>query len=45
MKKLAKIVDEKLHTVNVALGDDISLAEPEVQLWISEYLKEQYDNR
>ena len=27
------------------LGDDISLAEPEVQLWIGEYLKEQYDNR
>lgn len=23
MKKLAKIVDEKLHTVNVALGDNI----------------------
>lgn len=24
MKKLAKIVDEKLHTVNVAIGDDMS---------------------
>ena len=37
----------KLDTseLKAILGDDISLAEPEVQLWISEYLKEQYDNR
>lgn len=26
------------------LGDEISLAEPEIQVWISEYLKEQYNN-
>ena len=27
------------------LGDGISLAEPEIQMWISEYLKEQYQNQ
>ena len=27
------------------LGEGISLAEPEVQVWIGEYLKEQYENR
>ena len=29
--------------IREALGGDISLAEPEVQAWIKEYLKEQYD--
>ena len=28
--------------LRAVLGEDISLAEPEVQAWISEYLKEQY---
>jgi hypothetical protein len=27
------------------LGEGISLAEPEVQVWIGEYLNEQYENR
>ena len=30
--------------IRAVLGEDISLAEPEVQQWISEYLKEQYQN-
>ncbi len=37
----------KLDTAELraVLGEDISLSEPEVQMWIREYLKEQYDNR
>ena len=31
--------------IKAILGDGISLAEPEIQMWIGEYLKEQYDNR
>ena len=31
--------------IKAVLGEDISLAEPEIQMWLSEYLKEQYDNR
>ena len=27
------------------LGEDISLAEPEIQMWMSEYLREQYENK
>ena len=27
------------------LGEGISLAEPEIQMWMSEYLKEQYENQ
>lgn len=29
--------------LRAVLGDDVSLAEPEVGMWISEYLKEQYE--
>ena len=41
------VTPERSVSLNTAelravLGDDISLAEPEVQTWISEYLKEQY---
>ena len=41
------VTSERSVSLNTAelravLGDDISLAEPEVQTWISEYLKEQY---
>lgn len=32
-------------TLKEVLGKGISLAEPEVQIWIGEYLKEQYENR
>ncbi len=31
--------------VQAVLGEDISLAEPEVQAWLSEYLKEQYSEQ
>lgn len=31
--------------LRAVLGDDISLAEPEIMMWIREYLKEQYGNR
>lgn len=31
--------------LKAVLGEEISLAEPEIQVWIGEYLKEQYDNR
>ena len=31
--------------LKAVLGEGISLAEPEIQVWIGEYLKEQYDNR
>lgn len=30
--------------LRAVLGEDISLAEPEIQAWISEYLREQYEN-
>ncbi len=30
--------------LRAVLGEDISLAEPEIQAWIAEYLKEQYGN-
>ena len=30
--------------IRAVLGDEVSLAEPEVQMWMSEYLKEQYEN-
>jgi hypothetical protein len=30
--------------LRAVLGDDVSLAEPEVGMWIAEYLKEQYQN-
>jgi anti-sigma regulatory factor (Ser/Thr protein kinase) len=37
----------RLHTTELkaVLGEDISLAEPEVQIWISEYLSEQYNEQ
>ena len=31
--------------LRAVLGEDISLAEPEIQAWMSEYLKEQYENQ
>ena len=31
--------------LRAVLGEDISLAEPEIQTWMSEYLKEQYENQ
>ena len=31
--------------LRAVLGEDISLAEPEIQMWMSEYLKEQYENQ
>jgi hypothetical protein len=31
--------------LRAVLGEDISLAEPEIQTWIAEYLNEQYTNR
>jgi anti-sigma regulatory factor (Ser/Thr protein kinase) len=31
--------------LRAVLGDDVSLAEPEIQMWMSEYLKEQYENQ
>ena len=31
--------------LKAVLGEDISLAEPEIQTWMSEYLKEQYENQ
>lgn len=31
--------------LKAVLGEDISLAEPEIQSWMSEYLKEQYENQ
>jgi len=37
----------RLHTTELkaVLGEDISLAEPEVQTWMSEYLSEQYNEQ
>ncbi len=32
----------KTQELKAVLGEDISLAEPEIQVWIQEYLKEQY---
>lgn len=34
----------KTRELREVLGNDISLAEPEIQLWIQEYLKEQYNS-
>ncbi len=31
--------------IKAVLGEDISLAEPEIQAWLSEYLKEQYSGQ
>ena len=31
--------------IKAILGEEISLAEQEIQMWMGEYLKEQYDNR
>ena len=31
--------------LRAVLGDEVSLAEPEIQTWMSEYLKEQYENQ
>ena len=36
-------VSLKTAELREVLGDGISLAEPEVQVWIGEYLKEQYN--
>ena len=35
----------KTAELKAILGEGISLAEPEIQVWIGEYLKEQYENR
>ena len=31
--------------IKAVLGDEISLAEPEIVVWMSDYLKEQYEER
>jgi anti-sigma regulatory factor (Ser/Thr protein kinase) len=38
-------VELNTSDVRAALGDQISLAEPEIQMWLGEYLKEQYENQ
>ena len=38
-------VSLKTSELRAVLGEGISLAEPEVQTWIGEYLKEQYEQR
>ena len=37
-----RLVSLKTKELRAVLGDDISLAEPEIQVWIKEYLTEQY---
>lgn len=38
----ARSISLKTRELREVLGNEISLAEPEIQLWIQEYLKEQY---
>ena len=40
--KIVRLDTTELRSV---LGEEISLAEPEIQIWIKEYLKEQYEQR
>ena len=41
-KTPAREVTLKTTELRAVLGDDISLAEPEVQMWLKEYLSDQY---
>ena len=40
-----RMVSLDTREIRAVLGDGISLAEPEIQTWMSEYLKEQYENQ